>query len=391
MAPRGRGRPSIPSQSSPKARANASPAWHFMVKDERSNGRYASCKLCEAKRARQILEEPDTPYNKLYGVFSRGTSTNSGDWGTKTLLNHLRSSHPKEFNAHQDEISKKKERETLKKYLFDKTPQASSPASIIHTKLGSKKKQATIKATINGTQKWAKNDPLTIACAQAIAEYITLASLSTRHIDSYAFRSMISKLKPYYPHISSTVFARKTLPSLAIDLKKTVQEVVDRADFISFTTDMWTSKYSQDSFIAFTGHMIALDKTATETLLLGCKYFPEAHTSKNITEAIEELIREYKIPRHKIGAVVSDNAHNVVRGVRDTGLNGFGCLLHRMHIVIKDSLKEMDGGGLGTVITKCRKIVQLVHKSGVAKRSLNLHQERLQKDTRRLKQEICTR
>ena len=165
--------------------------------------------------------------------------------------------------------------------------------------------------------------------------------------------------------------------------------MVDKADFISFTTDMWTSKFTQDSFIAFTGHMIASDNTATETLLLGCKYFPEAHTSKNITQAIEDIIREYKIPRSKIGAVVSDNAYNVVKGVRDTGLNGFGCLLHRIHLVIRDSLKEMDG--LGTMITKCRKIVQLVHKSGVAKRSLNLHQERLQKDTRRLKQEICTR
>ena len=138
MAPRGRGRPSIPSQSSPKPRANASPAWHFMIKDQKSNGRYALCKLCEPKRANQILEDPDTPYNKLIGVFSRGTATNSGDWGTKTLLNHLRANHTKEFKAHEAEIAKKKERDTLAKYLFDKTPQRSSPASIISTKLGSK-------------------------------------------------------------------------------------------------------------------------------------------------------------------------------------------------------------------------------------------------------------
>ena len=138
MAPRGRGRPSIPSQTPPKPRANASPAWHFMIKDQKSNGRYALCKLCEPKRANQILEDPDTPYNKLIGCFSRGTATNSGDWGTKTLLNHLRDKHTKEFKAHEAEIAKKKERDTLAKYLFDKTPQRSSPASIISTKLGSK-------------------------------------------------------------------------------------------------------------------------------------------------------------------------------------------------------------------------------------------------------------
>ena len=200
---------------------------------------------------------------------------------------------------------------------------------------------------------------------------------------------MLSKLKPYYPQVSSTVFARKTLPSLAMNLKKTVQEVVDKATFISFTTDMWTSRFTQDSFIAFTGHMIASDNTSIETLLLGCKYFPEAHTSANITQAIEDIIREYKIPRSKIGAVVSDNAHNVIKGVRDTGLNGFGCLLHRIHLVVQNSLKRMDG--IGTMISKCRRIVQMVHKSAVAKKSLNLQQERLQKKTRRLKQEICTR
>ena len=223
-----------------------------------------------------------------------------------------------------------------------------------------------------------------------MVEYITYAALSVNHIDSYAFRNTMAKIKPWYPMPSATTFARKTIPSLHMNLKETAREVVNKASYISFTSDMWTSRFTQDCFIAFNGHIFSSDNTSVEMRILGCKYYPKAHTSENITEAIEDIIAEYDIPRAKIGAIITDNAHNMIKGAQDTGLNSFGCILHRIHLAVTNSIPKMEG--IKKMIEKCRRIVQFVHKSNVAKQNLALHQERLdQNKTRRFKQEICTR
>ena len=390
MRSRAKGKFSIPSQKiDQKERANASPAWHFFEKDVSTLGRFAYCKLCADKRQKQIKDNPNITKAKLEGVFSRGTATNSSDWGTKALLQHLKTVHKEPFEKYKVEKKEKHEKETISKYLYGKVAgEKASPISIVSSKIH-KKKQPTLHQTINGQHKWPKDDPMTIAVTQSVVEYITYAALPVNHIDSVPFRKLMAKIKPKYPMPSATIFSRKVIPSLHINLKETVREVVNRSSFISFTSDLWTSKYSQDCFIAFTGHMVALDNTSVETLLLGCKYFPKAHTSPNITAAIEDLIAEYEIPRHKIGAIITDNAPNVIKGAKDTGLNAFGCILHRINLAVIKGIGEMKG--IKSIVEKCRSIVSYVHKSSSAKEGLSLHQEKLELKTRRLKTECVTR
>ena len=58
---------------------------------------------------------------------------------------------------------------------------------------------------------------------------------------------------------------------------------------------------------------------------------------------INSMIAEYDIPKEKIGAIITDNAPNIIKGAKDTGHNSFGCILHQIQFVINKAIFHIVG------------------------------------------------
>ena len=140
------------------------------------------------------------------------------------------------------------------------------------------------------------------------------------------------------------------------------------ADFINFTSDTWTAKYSAASFISFTAHFMDRETGNFKCYVLRVKYFPDHHTASNISKVLLEMLSDYNIPPEKVHAIVTDNAHNITKGVKDAGFINLGCFLHTLQLVVNNAVLAQPG--VQNVIKKCRAIVAHFHKSTVATEEL---------------------
>ena len=358
-------------------RTNISPVWHFFT-ILITNLRFATCKICKAKQNEDPTSDvvPDIPRG---GVLQN-------NWGTTNLKNHLKKKHSHEWDEHLNALEQAKLQAPKINQHFK--PKSKQKSQTVRTMVESCNTQPTLLQTIEKKKKWARSDKRSIELTKTIAEYLALAIMPFNHVASYAFKHLMERTIPNYDLPAPTYFSRKIIPSMYICVKKSVKYIVSKASYISFTSDLWTSKYTQDTFIAFTGHCIS-DDGAVQTVLLACRYFPKRHTSENITSMIISMIAEYDIPKEKIGAIITDNAPNIIKGAKDTGHHSFGCILHQIQLVINKAILHIVG--IKSMIDKCRSIVTFVHKSSSAKETLKLIQEGLGAKTKRLIQECPTR
>ena len=148
---------------------------------------------------------------------------------------------------------------------------------------------------------------------------------------------MLHKFKPVYRIPGRTYFTRKLIPQAYKEMTTKLHKLIRQCSYVSFTTDIWTSNYANDSFIGLTGHFITSEFDRS-TCVLKCQHFPDSHTGVNITTIIRKIITDYKIKPLKMFTCVSDNANNMVNGVSNAGLTHLGCFLHILHLIITNSI-----------------------------------------------------
>jgi hypothetical protein len=92
-----------------------------------------------------------------------------------------------------------------------------------------------------------------------------------------------------------------------------VLQVSLKGYFLSFTTDIWTEGGS--SYIALTGHLLT-DAFVKINLCLECSSFAGSHTGESIANAIEDILKSYKLKPSECITITTDNGANVVKGCR---------------------------------------------------------------------------
>ena len=222
---------------------------------------------------------------------------------------------------------------------------------------------------------------------KAIGELISVDCQPISIVEDLGFERLMKKVKPNYVIPSRKYFSEKVLPEIHEKVLKKVNEALGTAQNISFTTDIWTNN-ANISFISLTGHCINKNFERT-TIVLRVAPFPGSHTAMHITEVIENVIQEFKIPHYKIHAIVRDNGANIVRGVSDTGYNGVSCFLHTLQLVIRDVIFQQEI--VKDIITTCKKIVGHFSHSPLAYNKLSLLQTRHDLPQHKLIQDVATR
>ena len=90
-----------------------------------------------------------------------------------------------------------------------------------------------------------------------------------------------------------------------------VQQILQAANYISITSDLWTS-IANDACISLTTHYIS-NEWKMESVCLGTMPVSEQHTGDNISQWIEEILEKFNISTQKVVGFVHDNGSYFVR------------------------------------------------------------------------------
>ena len=152
-------------------------------------------------------------------------------------------------------------------------------------------------------------------------------------VEGVGFRYFLHSLNPQYK-----VPCRKTVGKY---LQKMYGE--EKADLIStltglnisLTSDLWTSTAMQ-GYIGITGHYIT-SEWILKANVLATRLVVERHTGSNIAIEIGKIKEEFKI--EECGALVTDNASNMLVAAREIDIPHVNCFAHTLQLAIEDGLK----------------------------------------------------
>lgn len=85
---------------------------------------------------------------------------------------------------------------------------------------------------------------------------------------------------------------------------------ISEAKYISFTSDLWTSDVTKDSFISLTSHWIDAEFQQKEAVL-NIKNFPGIHNAERIASCLCDILRDFEIPNEKIHLIIRDGEANI--------------------------------------------------------------------------------
>ncbi|XP_036324938.1 zinc finger BED domain-containing protein 1-like [Rhagoletis pomonella] len=193
---------------------------------------------------------------------------------------------------------------------------------------------------------------------------------------------MVSHCPNYQLPCRKTV-SEKILPQIYEELLAKAKRKVSESTAVCLTTDGWTSRINEH-FIAVTAHLI--DKnTNLCSILICCKQFSERHTSENLCNFLKEVMTEWQIS-HKIAAVVSDNAPNIINVVRLGEWKSIGCFAHLLNLIVQHGVAE-----ISDVLHKVKAIVEFFNRSPRGLQKLMDVQRQLNLSPLKLKQDVSTR
>ena len=165
--------------------------------------------------------------------------------------------------------------------------------------------------------------------------------LSFNLVDSPEFHAFVKLLDRNINLKSRRTYSRYTekySEEILQEVLKLIKEYTDAG--VSVTADIWTSR-RQDSYLSLSCHFI--DKLfRIHRWTPAVALFNQSHTGENIQLALENLVE------NKLGIALdslplfatTDNAANMLRGVRLSMLEVYGCVCHWQQLAILDTFKE---------------------------------------------------
>ncbi len=235
---------------------------------------------------------------------------------------------------------------------------------------------------------WDINNSQAKALHQRIGEMIAIDSQPYSVVEDIGFQRVLKTACPNYVIPSRRYFSETIIPNIYKSVRENVQAILDAAESISFTSDIWTSSTANTPFLSLTGHCLTKD-FEQKVAVLRVAYFPESHTGSNIKDMILKSIDEFNIPHYKVHLIARDNGANMVKGIRETGFSALPCFLHTLQLILHDSIFEQKY--MKDIITNCRTIVTHFNHSPQAVTKLAKLQEQLKVPQHKLLQDVPTR
>ena len=210
-------------------------------------------------------------------------------------------------------------------------------------------------------------------------------------VENAGFKRVITALAPQYVMPSRKYFT-ENMTRIYSQVKEKLQRVIDGQKTFAFTTDMWTSKHTTQSYAGLTCHWIS-DEFERKMAIMNCYPFYGSHTALNMAASWNEMCGDgpngWNIDKSRVTLVVSDNAANVVKTFRDLDINRGGCFVHTIQLALKDGLLAQKA--VQDSCSVARKVVgHFKHSSSANDRLVEIQKE-LGLPVHKLIQDVATR
>ncbi|XP_066589542.1 E3 SUMO-protein ligase ZBED1-like [Prorops nasuta] len=222
--------------------------------------------------------------------------------------------------------------------------------------------QPTISKSVASMKSFELGGKKSTEITNAILYMIARDNCPLNTVEKKGFQKLMKVSVPMY-QVPSRKLITKLIEEKYSALSSIVSERLSNVDHISLTTDIWTDTINTKSYIGLTAHYVWNNTLKTATLsVLGLS---ERHTANNISEWILEILEMWKIKNTNVVAIVSDNASNMTRAIK----NAFGddrfvsCFAHSLNLVATQVLSDKD---IKEIVDKVKTIVTFFKHSVVA-------------------------
>ena len=214
-------------------------------------------------------------------------------------------------------------------------------------------------------------------------------------MEDVGFRQVLKSLEPHYQCPSRKYFTETIIPKIYTGMKEEVLKLINNSNtanvegnYVSFTCDAWSSSVNDASLLSLIGHWID-SQFKRISAVLNAQCLTEAHTGEYIAAQVLTMLNKWDIALERVHLVITDNASNMAKAMRDASLPHFGCFAHSLQLVIHDGL--LSQRAIIDTIAICKSIVGHFHRSFVASHNLKRIQESLNVPQHKLIQNVSTR
>lgn len=285
--------------------ASKSLVWMYfdICKDERT----VKCKICAT-------------------VLTRGTSAKN--FSTTPLWNHMQSKH---LDKYSDLLKSKNKTMNPEESLDSSTSPCTSRKRSFT--------QATLLEAIESKKVWDSNNPKALKITKDIGIMIAMDNQPFSIVGDIGFSRLMLNMEPRYQIPNRRYFSEKVIPQLYASAKTKLLNLLTNmrnGSKVSLTTDMW-SNANNDSFISLSAHC-ASNSFKRFSVSLAIHTFPGNHTSNAICQTLKEILLEWSLKDSDVHLVVSDNAANIINGLKLANLPRAACFIHTLQLCIVKGL-----------------------------------------------------
>lgn len=336
-------------------RARSSPVWDFM---EKVSPTLVKCIVCNSHLS----------YNKC----------------TSTMIKHLKTKHPMEFNG-----------------SYQTAPPQPTGTAINITDNGHGQQgqvaapevglqpytQPTLKDVFSKREVYKDGGHKKQQLDDLVVKMIVKDMQPLSVVEDEGFRELVAGLDPRYTLPSRRDLVRTHLPRLFQLEKQRLHEELASANYIALTTDIWTSRQTR-GYITVTAHYI-LPQWSLKSCVLETARMKKEHTAENIADDIRRVCNEWDI-LHKVCCIVTDNGANIVAAVtKCLQIKHVPCFAHTLNLIVQSAIKNSEE--VRQVREKVKAIVTFFHHSVKASDKLAEIQEEKGLQKKKLITDVDTR
>ena len=244
----------------------------------------------------------------------------------------------------------------------------------------------TLEALIEKQKPYSIDHPRAKAISFRIAEMIAVDLQPFSVVEDPGFCRLMKELEPRYSLPSRRYFSDVIISSIHVNVNHLVTQLLSSTNFVSLTTDIWSSDNSHHSFMSLVAHFI-IDSMEKKDLMLRCWKFDESHTAENISSNILSHIQSWDI-EEKLVCVVRDNAANMITGMCVDNIPSLSCLAHSLQLIIKDGIFQQPS--VQQLLISARSIIGYYHHLNTAFHTFQQMQEQLGLPKHLLIQDVST-
>ncbi|XP_065896068.1 E3 SUMO-protein ligase ZBED1-like [Dysidea avara] len=264
-------------------RPKTSPVWDYFSYDE------------SAKKSKCEVITNVVTKTKCEKTFSGKFSTN--------LKLHLKSSHREAY----DEVIKKEKQNKEKENEKKSCTRANAACNF-----SMESNQLQITTFLKRPKLYNNEDPKCKVITKKLSIFLAASSAPISLVEDPTFSSLITELDSRYSIPSRNMMSKK-IDEVLIDLKGNILSHMLQARKVNFFVLTYGARRN-DCFLSVTAHFFASHKRHNVTLAV--KRMPSPHTGEKVLKIVLQIFKDWSIPDHKIGSIITDNGSNMVKAFK---------------------------------------------------------------------------